>query len=459
MLDHGTAGIPTPPAPASRTVSPAPLAYLFERFPAFTQTFCAREVLAMERQGWAPVVFSIRDPRERGEPAPDFLPAEVRARVRYLPGEKEIIDEVRWLRRHDRLPGAFAAAEPGWRTAPDKGRFYEAALLAWRLGEAGGLRHVHVHFAGLAARTAYWLQRYGGITYSLTGHANDLFRPGDPDDAPAPGRVLAAACFVVTESEFAAARMRARHPDLAGLFCPVPNGLDVAAFPVARPAENPPRVLAVGRLIEKKGFADLIAALAQLRARGTEFAAEIVGDGPLRGELAAAIEAAGLADVVTLPGALPQREVMARLADARVFALPCVEESDGAGGMDNFPTVIAEAMAAGLPVVSTTTAGVPEMVVDGETGRLVPPRAPGALADALGPLLADGALAASLGAAGRRRAEEQFSVDVSAGQLTRLLVERTALPPRPSAPRRGPGRAWREFWREQRGPPFGRNDE
>ena len=80
---------PLPPAPRR-----SPLVYLFERFPAFTQTFCAREVLAMDRAGWAPLIFSIRDPRERGEPAPDFLPAEVAARVRYLPGEKEIIQEV-----------------------------------------------------------------------------------------------------------------------------------------------------------------------------------------------------------------------------------------------------------------------------------------------------------------------------------------------------------------------------
>lgn len=429
-----------------------PLTYLFERFPAFTQTFCAREVLAMGRAGWAPLVFSIRDPRTLGEPAPDFLPAEVLARVRYLPGEKEIVEEVRWLRRHGRLPGTFAAAEPEWRQAADKGRFYEAALLAWRIQEAGGARHVHVHFAGLAARTAFWMRRYGGVSYSLTGHANDLFRPGDPADAPAPADVLAGADFVATESEFAAARMRARHPGLARNFFPVPNGLDVAAFSVARPGENPPRVLALGRLIEKKGFADLVAALARVRARGVAFTAEIVGDGPLRGNLRAAIAAAGLGDVVTLPGALPQREVLARLAGARVFALPCVEEADGAGGMDNYPTVIAEAMAAGLPVVSTTVAGVPEMVADGQTGRLVPPRAPAALADALAVFLTDAVLAARLGRAGRVRARKRFSADASARQLSRLLVERTPLIPRAEVLRRDPGLAWREFWREQRGP-------
>ena len=436
-----------PLSPAPRH---SPLVYLFERFPAFTQTFCAREVLAMDRAGWAPLIFSVRDPRERGEPAPDFLPAEVAARVRYLPGEKEIIEEVRWLRRNDRLPGTFAAAEPGWRQAPDKGRFYEAALLAWRLREAGGPRHVHVHFAGLAARTAFWLRRHGGVTYSLTGHANDLFRPGGPGDAPAPADVLAGACFVATESEFAAARMRGRHPGMASSFCVVHNGLPTDHIPPARPAENPPRVLAVGRLIEKKGFADLVAALARLRSRGSAtpaFTAEIVGDGPLRGELLDAVAAAGLGGVVTLPGALSQREVMARMAAARVFALPCVEESDGAGGMDNFPTVIAEAMAAGLPVVSTTVAGVPEMVLDGQTGRLVPPRSPDALADALGDFLADGALAARFGQAGRRRAEKRFSADASARQLTRLLVERTPLRPRPAVLRRDLMLAWRESWR------------
>ena len=342
------------------------------------------------------------------------------------------------------MPGTFADAEPGWRQAPDKGRFYEAALLAWRLREAGGLRHVHVHFAGLAARTAFWLQRHGGIAYSLTGHANDLFRPGDLDDSPTPADVLAGACFVATESEFAAARMRARHPMMAGAFCCVHNGLQMDHVLPARPADNPPRVLAVGRLVEKKGFADLVAALARLRARegngGPGFTAEIVGDGPLRGELLAAVAAAGLGDVVTLPGALPQREVMARLAAARVFALPCVEESDGAGGMDNFPTVIAEAMAAGLPVVSTTVAGVPEMVLDGQTGRLVPPRSPDALADALGEFLADGDLAARFGQAGRRRAEKRFlgrrqcpATHPAAGRAHPAPPAPGRAPPRPGA--------------------------
>ena len=120
--------------------------------------------------------------------------------------------------------------------------------------------------------------------------------------------------------------------------------------------------------------------------------------------------------------------------------------------MDNFPTVIAEAMAAGLPVVSTRVAGVPEMVVGREDWPALPPAFRGALADALAAFLTDPALAARFGRAGRVRATERFSADASARQLSRLLVERTPLRPRPAVFRRDPALWWREFWRDQRGP-------
>ena len=175
-------------------------------------------------------------------------------------------------------------------------------------------------------------------------------------------------------------------------------------FPVAHPARNAPRIVAVGRYIEKKGFDDLIAACALLRDRKVDFDCQIVGEGPLEAALQAAIDFASLRENVTLTGPKSLAEVAALLGTARVFALPCVVEADG--GMDNLPTVIAEAMAAGLPVVSTTLAGVPEMVAEGKTGLLVPPRSPEKLAAALARMLAEPAVAETFGQAGRQRARE-----------------------------------------------------
>ena len=149
------------------------------------------------------------------------------------------------------------------------------------------------------------------------------------------------------------------------------------------------------------------------------FAAKLLAKDRLSRALREQIAIAGLADAITLAGPLAQGEVIRRLAGSAVFALPCIAETGG--GMDNLPTVVMEAMAAGLPVISTSIGGVPEMVGDGVTGFLVPERQPAALADALARLLGERALARSLGAAGRRRAAETFAIEKSAHALAAIF--------------------------------------
>ena len=152
-------------------------AYVFERFPTFTQTFCVREVLRMERLGVNPLLFSIRDTRdEEGQK----FPADLVSRVQYLPPKKELSERVKDLKRENRLPQDVVLTLRHWGDRKDKMRAYEAAWIGLKLKEAG-VGHVHVHFAGIAARAAWWMRRFYGITYSITGHANDIFR-GDEFD-------------------------------------------------------------------------------------------------------------------------------------------------------------------------------------------------------------------------------------------------------------------------------------
>jgi glycosyltransferase involved in cell wall biosynthesis len=276
-----------------------------------------------------------------------------------------------------------------------------------------GVRHVHAHFAGLAARTAFWIEHFFGIGFSFTAHANDIFAP-KPFEVSL-GALVGAARAVVTVSEFGVQFLREKFPGAALKIRCVYNGIDLARFRPADLSATPPVIISIGRLIEKKGFADLIEACRLLRARGTDFRCEIIGEGPLEAALQEQINAGGLTGVVLLTGPLAQGEVVARLANAAVFALPCVAETGG--GMDNLPTVIMEAMAASLPVVSTPVGGVPEMVVDGMTGLLVAEHQPAALAEALERLLADRALARSLGEAGRQRAADLFTIGKSAQAL------------------------------------------
>ena len=157
-----------------------------------------------------------------------------------------------------------------------------------------------------------------------------------------------------------------------------------------------------------------------------DFHCEIVGDGPLRTALAEQIVALGLSDSVALLGPRPQSEVRDLFATARVFALAAQREGDG--GSDNLPTVIMEAMAAGVPVVSTRVAGIPEMVEEGKTGHLVAEQDAPAFADQLALFLADAARAEQMGKSGRRHAEEKFSVVQTSAILASLLASHTDTP-------------------------------
>lgn len=370
------------------------LAYLFEKFPSFSQTFCAREVMALRREGVEFPVFSIRRPHD--EPRQDELAV---GPVTYLPEKfDDLLASDTAFRRSARC--AQEQLRTLWGCEKEKRRIYEALWLGPKLREAG-VHHVHVHFAGTAARTAFWLNHLFGIKFSITAHANDIFRDEPPERL---AQIFAAAAVVVTVSDFSVRFLQEHYPALREKFCRVFNGIETERFPVSNFPEGVPLILTVGRYIEKKGFADLIDACARLEGR--EFSCQIVGHGPLGGELQARADRLGLGDRVTLTGPKTESEIRAVLARSRVFVLPCLNAADGA--VDNLPTVIMEAMAAGLPVVSTAVAGVPEMVQEGGTGFVVAEKDPAALAQAMVRLLDDEALARQMGAAGRIRCEELF---------------------------------------------------
>jgi colanic acid/amylovoran biosynthesis glycosyltransferase len=156
-----------------------------------------------------------------------------------------------------------------------------------------------------------------------------------------------------------------------------------------------------------------------LRQRGHGFRCEIIGEGPLVGELQARIHRQDLRELVHLAGPKTQAEIAARLSKATVLALPCRIDPDGA--MDNLPTVVMEAMAAALPVVSANIGGISEMVRDGETGLLVAQNDPAATADALGRLINNIELAQSFGGKGRERAEEIFSIEINVRALRQIF--------------------------------------
>ena len=391
----------------------APFAYLFERFPSFGQTFCYREVAELYRQGITPPIFSIRNPKD--EPAQDWE-SRIVGRVHYLPQEKELLDDVRLASKKGKLTPEIVAALDDWGRRTDFLRLYQAVYVGLRLQEAG-IGHVHVHFAGMAARTAFWIAKFFPITFSFTAHANDIFAPRNFEIGL--DKLVQEARVIITETDYAERFLRERFPERVDRIHRIYNGLNLAEFRRASFSSEPPLIVAIGRLIAKKGFANLIRACALLVERVTSFRCEIFGEGPLENQLRGQIAELGLQDRIELAGAKPQHEIRDRLAGASAFVMPSVPEAGG--GMDNLPTVIMEAMATGLPVVSTRIGGIPEMVVENETGFLVQPEDAVALAGAIERVTNDRPLGQKLGQAGHKRAQTLFSIDKNARELCALI--------------------------------------
>jgi colanic acid/amylovoran biosynthesis glycosyltransferase len=395
-------------------VSPPSIAYVVKMFPRFSETFVLTELLELERQGVDLRIFSLKAPND-GIRHADV--ERLRASVVYLP------ESLAGL-----LGAQLAAVRAGGlsylrllarllrrRRRASLKHFLQAGAISPQLG---GVEHVHAHFASGATSVAMYLRELTGATYSFTAHAKDIYLDSVREDDLR--RKLARARFAVTVSDFNVRRLK---PVADGTpVVRIYNGLDLSLFaPVEHGRADPPLVLAVGRLIEKKGFDDLVRACAVLASAGTRFRCAIVGKGPDLIALRQLVSGLGLQRHVDLAGPLPREELLRLYPRATVFAAPCVVGADG--NRDGLPTVLIEAMAMGVPVVATDVTGIPELVVDGDTGLLVPQRDPPKLAAALGRVLADDALGRRLARAGRAAVEERFDAHTNVGQLRRLLLE------------------------------------
>ena len=396
------------------------VAYLFERFPSFGQTFCYREVAELERQGMKVQVYSIRRPAN--EPAQDW-DRQIVDRVHYLPDEKALVAEVDAALRKKAVSNEVRDAVQQWGRQSDFLRLYQAIYIGIRM-QQDGLRHVHAHFAGMAARTACWINQFFGLPFSFTAHANDVFAPRD--FVVSLPKLIQNGAAIITVSDYSANDLKARFPGSAAKIHRVYNGVDFSRFHPPDPGSGTPAIVSIGRLIEKKGFADLISACALLTSRRRGFLCEIIGEGPLEETLRAQIAIADVKGCVRLAGPRTQTQIALHLAHATIFVLPCTRDADG--GMDNLPTVIMEAMAAGLPVISTPLGGIPEMVEHEVNGELVPERDPAAICGAMERLISDPERARRLGDKGRQMAREKFSIETSARQLRELFEKSRCRP-------------------------------
>jgi glycosyltransferase involved in cell wall biosynthesis len=383
----------TPP----RVSTPTRVLYVLKRFPRLSETFILREILSLEAAGLRIMVDSLHA-AEDGPRHPEL--AELRAEVRYLPRHPHL-RTLQVAAAHlfllVRTPIVWTRLARRSRREGRWGRFLHAGLVAARARRASA-DVIHAHFATVAAEVARDASALAGVPFTVTCHAKDIFHR---DNVPLVAERVHGASALVTVSGYNVAYLRVQVPG-------VPVHLVANPVPAVPPAGWTPEgpFLCVARLVPKKGIDVLIDAMALLLARRPGVRLTIVGDGPLRQGAMLRAHERGIADRVEWLGSLPSDEVRAAIAGARASVLACRIDADG--DRDGMPTVLVESMLAGVPVISTDVAGIGELVRNGQTGFLVPPDDPAALAAAMERLADEPRTADRLSRSGREFVLEVF---------------------------------------------------
>lgn len=365
------------------------LGMLLKGYPRISETFISREILALEQKGIPIEIYSLRRPRE------DFTHRfirEIRAPVMYVPeyvktGWRDLFASngrffLRRPLRYLRLLTEALIRSVDRKTTATLRHFLQGGHIAYHKLLEREVVHVHAHFCHTPTSVALFAAYLAGLPFSFTAHAKDIYT-SEPAQLR---RKIRRARFVVTctaynkkyLSEVARGINTPIHVNYHGI------DLDFFTFGHSQPDANDPegyRILSVGRLIEKKGYDDLLRALKILKARKIPFTFIHIGDGEQRSKVLDCAGSLGLGDNVRFLGTLTQEEVLNYYRNCHCFALACKIARNG--DRDGLPNVILEAMAVGIPVVSTNVSAIPEAVEDGVTGLLVPPGSPGAMAGAI----------------------------------------------------------------------------
>lgn len=378
------------------------LVVLVNGFPRLSETFVLQELLDLEERGVRLLVLALSNP---GEAVGQEALSRLRARVEYVP-EAGLLSRRRIARAHAGLlrerGTSHLAALAGLTRSADWTRpaMKRSMVLAQRIVQLGS-PPLYVHFAHKPGTIGRFAARLAGVRYGLSCHAKDIWSTPPEELAPK----LRDAEVVLTCTVAGKAELE-RHAAGATPVHLVHHGVDVEGAVARRVAPGPPRVLSVGRLVEKKGHDTLIQAAGLLRDRDVGFALRIAGEGVQWPRLQRLVHELSLAGHVIFLGPLSPRELHAEYGSASVFALACRQLANG--DRDGLPNVVLEAMVQGLPVVSTAQQGIAEAVEHDRTGLLVEPEDPTALADALERVLMHPELARDLGARAQASVRERF---------------------------------------------------
>jgi glycosyltransferase involved in cell wall biosynthesis len=413
------------------------IGYLLRSYPRLSQTFILNEILALEGIGVSIQIFAQTNPHEK---VVQMQVDQVRAPVHYLDEDiqprslRKMLHEnaqVVWLHPKGYLRSlVYLAANRGIDQGYTASSRWECFLRAVHLiyllllnerSTGKKIDHLHAHFAHDPALIAYLVHGMTGMPFSFTAHARDLFQ--------VPEKVLAdriqQAKAVITCCRANLEYLKQLAPSQQSKFSLVYHGVNLKDF---QPASNAgassllkvPLILSVGRLVEKKGFQDLLQALLIVKKRGENFQCAIYGDGPLCQQLEEWIEQHDLAGDISLKGDRTQQELISVFQNATLFILTPVQTEDG--DRDGIPNVLVEAMAVGLPVITTAVSGIPELVEDHLNGLLYQPHDVEGIASGIIELLRSGEKRRQFGEAASKKVREQFDITQAANRLKALFV-------------------------------------
>lgn len=405
-------------------MTPRRIAYLMSRFPNLSETFILREMIALRDLGWEieiypiilqhpPVIHPEAQPwlqRVHHSPYLSFQVLAANLRTLFRSPRVYLRTALRVLRENASNLNFFVRALA----------LFPKAVLAAEQIQSQGIQHIHAHYASHPALLAWIIHQFTGIPYSITVHAHDIFVR-----KAMLATKLADAHFIISISQF----NRAYLSHLYGAWVEekthiIHCGVEPQRYPPhTQPPEALPslQILSIGSLQDYKGQEYLIEACALIRAQQIPFECQIIGAGELQAELQAQIESLGLENQVKLLGPQDQQAVAEHLAAANVYAQPSVITPSGK--MEGIPVSIMEALACALPVVASDLSGIPELVRPSQTGQLVPPEDPQALAEALAWVFRCPQEAHQMAVRGRKLVMEQFTLSRNAAALASIFEE------------------------------------
>lgn len=386
---------------------------LLKGYPRISESFISSEILLLESMGIPIEIFSIRQPREnfshdhvkRIKASATYLPEYVLPNLRALYRSNAGLHATLGAHYRRCLVDALKRALDRRKTATIRHFLQGGHLAATKLLE-GNISHVHAHFCHTPASVAFFASELTGIPFSFTAHAKDIYT-SEPEQLT---RKILKARFIVTCTRYNA-RFLSGLRDAVGAQTPIHtvyHGIDLELFRYGHePVAGPPyTILSVGRLVEKKGYDDLLGAIKLLDSMGLDFQLVHIGGGEPDRSIASLVRKMGLEWRVTLLGTRAHDEVIAWYRKSHCFALACKVASNG--DRDGIPNVLVEAMAVGCPVVATRVSAIPELVEDGVTGTLVEPHDPEAMARAIREILVRPETLDGQKERARKRVEEGF---------------------------------------------------